>query len=149
MTTEESNASNKAEIMETINNWVKAIRAKDVNAVMSHYSPDILLFDLAPPLQYVGGDEYRKNWNEWFATWQGQIGYEIQNLSITVSDDGAFRHSLNRISGNRTNGEETDVWVRATACYRKSDGTWLITHEHVSVPLYMDGSNRAALDLKP
>jgi len=149
MTTEESKTSNKVQIMETINNWVKAIRARDVNAVMSHYAPDILLFDLAPPLQYVGGEEYRKNWNEWFATWQGQIGYEIQDLSITAGDDVAFRHSLNRISGTRTNGEEVDVWVRATVCYRKSNGTWLITHEHVSVPFYMDGSNRAALDLKP
>ena len=28
--------------------WVKAVRAKDVNGVMSNYAPDILLFDLAP-----------------------------------------------------------------------------------------------------
>jgi ketosteroid isomerase-like protein len=36
-----------------------------------------------------------------------------------------------------------------TACYRKIKGKWLITHEHVSVPFYMDGSYRAAVDLKP
>ena len=149
MTTEDSKASNKAQIMETINNWVKAVRAKDVNAVMSHYAPDILLFDLAPPLSYRGADAYWKNWKEWFASWQGPIGYEMRDLSITVGDDVAFSHSLNRISGTRTNGEKTDVWVRATACFRKSDGKWLITHEHVSVPFYMDGSDKAALDLKP
>lgn len=91
----------------------------------------------------------QENWKEWFATWQGQIGYEIRNLSITVDEDVAFRHSLNRISGTRTSGEEANVWVRRTACYRKIDGKWLITHEHVSVPFYMDGSDRAALDLKP
>jgi ketosteroid isomerase-like protein len=61
----------------------------------------------------------------------------------------AFSHSLNRISGKRTNGEETDVWVRATACFRKMDGKWKVTHEHFSVPFYMDGSGRAAVDLKP
>ncbi|WP_211221635.1 nuclear transport factor 2 family protein [Desulfocurvibacter africanus] len=36
----------------------------------------------------------------------------------------------------RTNEEQTDAWVRATACLRKTDGKWLITHEHVSVPFY-------------
>jgi hypothetical protein len=66
-----------------------------------------------------------------------------------VGDDVAFSHSLNRIYGKRTNGEETDVWVRVTACFRRSNGKWLIAHEHISVPLYMDGSNRAAVDLKP
>jgi ketosteroid isomerase-like protein len=39
--------------------------------------------------------------------------------------------------------------VRATIGCRKVGNTWLITHEHASVPFYMDGSDRAALDLKP
>jgi ketosteroid isomerase-like protein len=33
--------------------------------------------------------------------------------------------------------------------WRKREGEWLVTHEHVSVPFYMDGSLRAAVDLKP
>ena len=28
-------------------------------------------------------------------------------------------------------------------------GTWKIAHEHTSVPFYMDGSFRAAVDLEP
>jgi ketosteroid isomerase-like protein len=36
-----------------------------------------------------------------------------------------------------------------TACYRKINGKWLIAHEHVSVPFYMDGSYKAAIDLRP
>jgi uncharacterized protein (TIGR02246 family) len=142
-------ASNEVLIRKLLDNWVKAVRAKDVNEVMSKYAPDILLFDLAPPLLYRGADAYRKNWEEWFASWKGPIGCEIRDLSITAGDDVAFSHSLNRISGTRTNAEETDIWIRATVCFRKSNGKWLITHEHVSVPLYMDGSDRAAVSLKP
>jgi len=26
------------------------------------------------------------------------------------------------------------MWVRATLCCRRSDGQWLITHDHESVP---------------
>ncbi len=69
--------------------------------------------------------------------------------TITVGDDVAFSHSLNRIYGKRTNGEQTDVWVRVTAYRRKINGKWLIMHERVSVPFYMDGSYKAAVDLKP
>ena len=116
---------------------------------MSHYEPDVLLYDLAPPLRYRGADAYRKNWEEWFASFQGPVGYEIHNLSVSVGNDIAFSTSINRISGARTTGEQTDVWVRATVCYRKRDNQWWVAHEHISVPFYMDGSFKAAIDLKP
>jgi ketosteroid isomerase-like protein len=70
-------------------------------------------------------------------------------LSIITGDDVAFSTSLNHISGTRTSGEENEVWVRATVCFRKIGGKWMVTHEHFSVPFYMDGSYKAAVDLKP
>lgn len=149
MAAETSKAIAEAEIRHLIDNWVTALRAKDSNALMSHYTPDILVFDLAPPLQYAGIDAYRKNFEKWFPSFQGQIGYEIRDLSITTGDDTAFSHSLNRISGTRTGGEQTDVWVRATVGFRKVHGKWRLAHEHASVPFYMDGSFKAAVDLKP
>lgn len=141
--------TDEAQIRELIEDWTNAIRAKNVNEVLSHIAADILLFDLAPPLLYSGADAYRKGLQEWFATFQGPVGYEVRDLSITTGDRVAFSHSLNRISGKRTNGEDTNVWVRGTVCYRKINGTWKVAHEHASVPFYMDGSLRAAVDLKP
>ena len=98
----------EAQIREPIDRWLKALRAKNLDGIMSCYTPDILLFDLLPPLQYLGADAYRKNWAEWFSTFRGPIGYEIRDLSLTTGDDVAFSHSLNRISGKRTDGEETE-----------------------------------------
>ena len=144
-----SAATDEAHIRRLIDNWAEALRAKDINGLMAHYTPDILVFDLAPPLQYVGIDAYRKNFEEWFASFQGPIGYEIRGLSVTTGDDVAFSRSLNRISGTRTSGENTDVWVRATVGFRKVEGTWKVTHEHVSVPFYMEPPYKASLDLKP
>jgi PhnB protein len=86
---------------------------------------------------------------DWFPTWEGPIGFELRDLQITAGDDIAYCHALKRISGRKTDGEEPDVWTRATLCFRKIDGEWRITHEHESVPFYMDGSYRAAVDLKP
>ena len=103
MTTENPNA---AQIRERLNSWANAVRAKDVEAVMSHYAPDILSFDLAPPLKYSGAAACRDNWAAWFPTFQGPVGYEISEVSIAACHDVAYCHSLNRIYGIRTDGEQ-------------------------------------------
>ena len=46
--------TDETQIRELIEGWTKAIRTKDVGKLMSYIAPDILLFDLAPPLQYSG-----------------------------------------------------------------------------------------------
>jgi ketosteroid isomerase-like protein len=137
-----------AEIRALIADWARAIRAKDVNAAMGHCAADVVAFDLAP-LQYAGADALKTSLAAWFPTFRGPVGYDIRKLDVTAGEDVAFCRSLNRISGIRTNGEATDVWVRAIVGLRRIDGTWNVTHEHASVPFYMDGSYRAAVDLKP
>jgi ketosteroid isomerase-like protein len=141
--------NDEAQIRQVIDRFVRALRAKDVDAVVAHYAADLRTFDIAPPLQTQGADAQRAGLEAWFRSWSGPIGYEVHNLSIEVGGDVAFSTSLNRLSGSRTNGEQTDVWIRVTVGFRKTGGKWLVTHEHVSVPFYMDGSLRAAVDLKP
>jgi uncharacterized protein (TIGR02246 family) len=148
MTTNEK-AIDECQIRQLIDNWSKALRAKDIAGLMTSYTSDIMLFDLAPPLRYVGIDAYQQNLEEWFQSFRGAVGYDISNLSITVGDDVAFSHSLNRITGVRTGGERTDVWVRATVGYRKLGGKWKIIHEHFSTPFEMTPPYKASLDLKP
>jgi predicted dithiol-disulfide oxidoreductase (DUF899 family)/ketosteroid isomerase-like protein len=141
--------SDEARVREVIADWAGAVRAKDVDRAIAHYAADVVSFDLAPPLQYAGREALRKSLAEWFRTFHGPIGFDVHDLTVTAGGDVAFCRSLNRISGTRINGEKTDVWVRATiGCHRGGD-TWLITHEHASVPFHMDGSDRAAIDLRP
>ena len=40
------------------------------------------------------------------------------------------------------------MWWRATAGYRRTDGKWIVTHQHASVPFDV-ASGKASLDLKP
>ncbi|MFI9597531.1 nuclear transport factor 2 family protein [Nonomuraea sp. NPDC052265] len=47
----------------------------------------------------------------------------------------AFAHMLHRDSGKRRNGLQTSIWVRSSLGFRRAGGRWLITHEHVSVPI--------------
>jgi len=106
-------------------------------------------FDLAPPLQHGGRRTIRDNLKGWFATFSGPVGSELRDLKIETGGDVAFAHGFNRIHGKRTDGSETSVWIRLTLGFRKIGGAWKVTHEHTSVPFYMDGSFKAAVDLTP
>jgi PhnB protein len=147
MTEGSSKANDEPQIRALIEAWAQAVRAKDVDGALSHSAADIVIFDLAPPLMSTGPDA--DGLQAWFSTWQGPLGYEIHDLSITAGDDVAFCHCLTRLSGTKVDGEQIDVWFRQTLCFRKIAGAWKTAHQHESVPFYMDGSYRAAVDLKP
>jgi ketosteroid isomerase-like protein len=140
-------AIEEAQVRQLMDNLGKAMSAKDIDGVMAFYAPDIVAFDIIPPLQYVGAEAYRENWEEGFAMSQS-INFEIRDLTITASGEAAFCHSLNRLSGTMKNGEKYDFWMRRTVCCRSIDGELKITHEHFSVPFDME-SNKALFDLKP
>jgi ketosteroid isomerase-like protein len=126
----------------------KAVRAKNSKAAMANIAPDMVSFDVVNSLRYSGAEASGKRMEEWFSSFQGPIVYEIRELNITMGDTMAFCHSLNRISGIKTDGGKIDMWIRATLCYRKIDDKWMITHEHSSVPFDVkDG--KASLNLKP
>jgi ketosteroid isomerase-like protein len=141
-------ATDQADIRQRIDKFAEAVRAMDLEAVRAIYAPDIISFDIVPPLQHVGAEAKMKNWVDVFATFKRPLGYEIRDLTITLGADIAFGHSLNRISGTLKDGNRRDSWLRWTTCFRKIDGNWLIAHDQVSVPLDPE-SGRALLNLEP
>src|SRR5437764_2296394 len=111
MTVEETRANAEAEIKRVIEGGIEAIRDKNIEGVMALYAPEVVSFDIVPPLQYVGAKAFRKAWEAVFSSFQGPIGYDIHDLGITVGEDVAFSHSLNRISGTLNTGQKTDLWL--------------------------------------
>ncbi len=148
MTVEENKQNDEAAIKRGLEDGIEAVRNKNIEGVMSLYAPEVVSFDIVPPLRYVGADAFRNVWEEVFLVYQGPIDYEIHDLTITVGDDVAFAYSLNRISGTMSNGLKTELWLRWTACFRKINGKWLIVHHQNSVPVDLQ-HGKAVLDLKP
>jgi ketosteroid isomerase-like protein len=146
MTTKKITSQDEAQIRGTIDARALAIRSKNVQGVLPNFTKDSVGFFFEPPLQQ---SPLKEDLVGWFATWSDRIGYEIGDLKITTGNDVAFCHGLSRMTGTRTDGTNTDLWFRETLCLRKIDGQWLIAHIHESVPMYMDGSLKAAIDLKP
>ncbi len=148
MTTATGKALDEGQIRKLMDDRVNAVRSRDVNAAISNLAPDILSFDVVNPLQHCGSVASRKRAEEWFSSFQGPIGYEIRDLSITAGGDVAFSHGLSHVSATSTDGGQLDMWWRTTVCFRKIDGKWMVTHEHNSVPFDVE-SGKASLDLQP
>lgn len=140
--------ADEANIRRRIDRWLEALRAMDLEGVMAIYAPDIVSFDIAPPLRRVGAEAKEKNWMDAFAVYQRPLGYEMRDLTLAVGDEVAFAHSLNRVSGTLKNGNRADFWLRWTACFRKIDGDWLVAHDQVSVPFDPE-TGKASLNLEP
>lgn len=155
--TEEANASHitttdtdEAEIKALYDRWAKAFETRDIEGIMSVYAPGdaVISYDIAPPLQYKGKDAYRKDYQEFLAQYDGPIRVEYRDMRILSSGDVGFLHALERLTGKLKNGQQSDMWLRATSGVRKINGKWLIVHDHISVPTDFE-SGKAVLDLKP
>jgi ketosteroid isomerase-like protein len=145
---EKEEAVAEALIRQRVEDWAKAISAKDIDGVMSFYAPKIVSFDITPPLRYVGADNKRRRWQEVFARSTGPIAYEVRDLNVTTHGGLAFVHSLNHVKGTPASGHITDMWVRWTACFQRIDGVWLVVHDHVSVPADLE-HGQAVMNLTP
>ena len=141
-----NSATNKAEIEGLLQKLASAHADHDADAIVDVYAPDAVIFDLSPPLGRRGMK--RDNVVAWLAGWEGPIRIDARDVSLTVDGDLAFVSALNRMRG-RQSGEDQDLWYRTTMCIQKISGQWRIVCDHSSVPFYMDGSYRAAVDLKP
>lgn len=142
--------SDKAEIAQVIDRFTQALHDRDADAAVADMSAGIVTYDLAPPLD--NGPEHARDpqgYRMWFGTWSSPIESVGKNLHVEVGGDIAHAWCLRHMTGTKTDGEAVDLWFRATACFRREDGEWRITHMHNSVPFAMDGSDRALLDLKP
>ena len=141
-------AATESTIASLLNERSRAIHDKAIDRLLAFYSVDIVYFDVVPPLQYVGADALRARFLDWFARWQGPIGQQIEDLRVTASADVAVAHMLIRAGGTLVDGAEVGYWVRSTSSFRLRGGSWLIAHEHVSLPADLK-SGTVVTDLAP
>jgi uncharacterized protein (TIGR02246 family) len=147
--TESQAGAGEAAIRALLAERTESIRAKDVAAALAGYAPDVLSYDLIDPLRHHGREAIRQRLESWLSSFRdGPIGFDMLDLAVTAGDDVAFSHSLNHVDATTTDGRTVDMFWRATTCFRRLGGRWMVTHEHSSVPFDMQ-SGQASLDLKP
>ena len=137
-----------AEIRSVIALWAEAFPTRSVDTARGVHASSIVSFYIVPPLRYRGFDDYATAWDGAFEAFAGPIDIALHDQNITVRDDIAFSHSLNRFAATTHDGVKVEYWFRWTACFQKLDGRWRIVHDHSSLPTdFADG--HSVLDLRP
>ncbi len=133
----DTRAADEAAIKALEARFTAAFKARDITAIMANYVPDqsLLVFDVAPPRQIIGADGYKKDWEGYLTAFPGPWDLTLSDLEITVGGDVAYGHNVQRTAFTDQAGKKTEVTVRVTDGYKKINGQWLISHEHVSVPV--------------
>lgn len=71
-------------VRQRVEDWARAVRAEDIDVVLSLYATNNISFDLDPPLPYAGADNKRQAWQKFFAARTGPIGYEVSELASSA-----------------------------------------------------------------
>jgi uncharacterized protein (TIGR02246 family) len=143
-------ADARVDIKALVDRFVVAFKAKDLDAIMKFYVPDqtLVVFDVVPPRQYVGAAAYRRDWQTFLDSFNGPIAVEVTDLDIVADRNLAYSRGIDRVTGTDKQGKKTDLTVRVTDIYKKTQGHWLVMHEHVSVPVDLD-TGKPDLNSKP
>src|SRR5262245_48674012 len=124
----------EATIRELVENWTSAVRARDLHGILAHHSPDILMFDVPPPLASKGLEAYAKTWDLFFSWSDDAVILYSKSMDITAGSDVAFVAALMRCAGTEKSGERIELEFRLTICLRKIGQQWMVLHEHHSIP---------------
>lgn len=125
--------SDEAEIRDLIARWSKAVRDENLAGIRADHDPDMLMFDVPPPLLSRGLDAYMATWDEFFGAQVRPVQFDFHDIAVTAGADVAFATAIGRcryIGGD----VETNLEFRLTMGLKKRGGRWCIMHEHHSVP---------------
>ncbi len=112
-----------------------ALKAKDVNTIMTLYAPNVRVFDAGVPRQYKGAKAYRSVYEGLFATFPGPIETRVSDVASTVVGTMALTTNIETWVLTDKDRNRFTLTFRVTDVWRKINGKWLIIHEHTSLPV--------------
>jgi ketosteroid isomerase-like protein len=127
-------------ILQVLDDYKAAVFAKDVDAFVALYDPDVRVFDMWGVWSYNG----IASWREMAARWFGSLGTErvIVDFSDTqtiVAEDLAVVHVFVTYKAVGADGMDLrSMDNRLTATLRQKADGWRIVHQHTSSPIDLD-----------
>ena len=114
--------------------WAEAVRQHDLPAILAHHDPDMVMFDLPPPLQCRGIKAYEQTWDLFFRYHKPGAAFDFHELAVTAGQDVAFAVAIMRCKSSSNPADKDGFLFRLTVGLRKIHGHWRIAHEHHSEP---------------
>jgi uncharacterized protein YndB with AHSA1/START domain/ketosteroid isomerase-like protein len=119
------------EIRALLEAWAAAVRRHDLPAILGLHAPDIVMFDLPPPLQTRGLEDYKKTWDLFFQYHKVSQAFDIEELNVVAGHDVGFAYGIMRCGAGR---DPAGFQFRVTIGLRRINGAWCVVHEHHSLP---------------
>lgn len=127
MTTDEQ------QIRVLIQTWASAAHTGDLDAVLADHAPEIVMFDVPPPYEGVRGiAAYRDSWLPFFDWQAGGAVFDVESLEVVAGVDVAVAYALLRCGTPDDFARDPQQRLRLTVGLRKTEGRWLVVHEHHS-----------------
>jgi len=83
-------STDEVEIRALLERWAKAVRARDYPAILSGHAAELRMFDVPPPFESKGLEEYRRTWDLFFSASEDPVVFDFDDMEITAGRDVAF-----------------------------------------------------------
>ncbi|WP_430787161.1 YybH family protein [Virgibacillus flavescens] len=139
-------------VQDVLENYKRSVYERDVEKFLSTYAADVHIYDCWGSWECMGVSPWRESVTAWFNGLredENVVKVDFTDVTIEESTDVAFVHCAVTFAGHsETSGEKLQQMTnRFTFCLKKVDDSWLITHEHSSLPIDM-GTGKGMFDLK-
>jgi ketosteroid isomerase-like protein len=118
-----------AEVQAIHEQWSERTESKDLDGLMEHVAADVVSYEHAGPLQYVGIDDVREVCRRGLESSSGKIDFDIPDLTVRADGDLAVAWGLDRIAA-----DGTETRSRGTRVFERRAGRWQMIHQHLSIP---------------
>jgi ketosteroid isomerase-like protein len=120
--------TDEQQVTQIVRGFLDAVSRADRKAILAHHSDDLLMFDFPDTVEGLG--DYDKTWDFFFDSQRGPLTFAPEDLRVRAGTRVAFTSCLVHCDGT-TGGS---FRFRLTVGLEKREGSWMITHEHHSVP---------------
>ncbi len=125
------------QILDHLDAYKTAVFAKDVEAFVSLYDPDVRVFDMWGEWSYQGVAAWRRMVTYWFESLGSErVAVEFDGLQSSVCSELAVVHAFVTFTGTSAEGETLRAMRnRFSWALRKKGAKWQVIHEHSSAPV--------------
>ncbi|MDM5197219.1 MULTISPECIES: YybH family protein [Fictibacillus] len=130
-------------VQDVLDNYKSAVYEKDVERFLSSYDPDVHIYDCWGKWESRGIAPWKESVTEWFnglAADGVYLNVDFNDLVVEENSNLAFIHCAVTFAAHQEESGEKlrQITNRFTFGLRKEKDSWLITHEHSSLPIDMN-----------
>jgi ketosteroid isomerase-like protein len=107
--------------------WSDRTAAKDLDGLLEHIAPDIVSYEQAGALRYIGID-VREVCPRGLESSPGRIDFDISGLTVPMNGDPAVTWGL-----DRSFADGVESRSRGTLVFERRNGKWQTVHQHLPV----------------